>query len=252
MSSVRCAAFAAIVGVVLFGVSPSLARLVYSPTRSTEFSDPPDALPPWMQFSIPAGAPPGQSYGVGAGWLTMTTTGHTDMIFGEDTVPKVLEAFRTADFDFALQTRVQAVTDVYYEHAGILIYRDSLHWMRLICEPTDNISLQEHWAEGFRRTDVSLPGADFVLRLEHAAGGAYQGWASLDGGASFVLVGAYGSHGWTNDYIGLTVCSTPPGNVFDASFDYFRVWIPEPATLGLLALGGLAVLRRRRAAKRIR
>jgi len=36
------------------------------------------------------------------------------------------------------------------------------------------------------------------------------------------------------------------GHAFNGSIDYVQLYTPEPASLGLLALGGLALLRRRR------
>jgi regulation of enolase protein 1 (concanavalin A-like superfamily) len=201
-----------------------------NPTYSDEFNDP--NLDPKFFFDNPAPNPGGQSYSLTAnpGFLRMTTTGPTDLVGNNNSSPKILESAPPGDFQIV--SRVLASPDVIFEHAGIIVMQDSTHWIRLIRDSNqDSVYLQEGPTHGIAY--IPFSGGDVTLRLTRT-GSNYEAAFSVDG-VSFTPVGTT-VNPLTPTHIGLTIASTPPGNVFSADFDYFRV------STGGTAVGGIAEL----------
>lgn len=190
---------------------------------SDEF-DMPDLDPKW-QFDNPGPNPDGQLWSLvsSPGFLSMTTTGPTDLIGDINTAPKMLE--NSPDGDFRIVVRVLAAPDVLFEHAGILVMQSPTNWVRLIRDSNCySVYLQ---ASGGNWQCSPFSGSDVILRLTKS-GSIYEGAYSSDGGASYTVIGYIQGPG-VPAYIGTTVVSTPLDNVFSAEFDYFRVfWTPPP------------------------
>ena len=91
---------------------------------------------------------------------------------------------------------------------------------------------------------VANAGADLVDTEGYASAGALETWVSDENGAwtpvkaAVGVNGSYESDEFFNDNLG------DPDNM--VSLIGSPGIVPEPATMGLLAMGGLAVLRRRR------
>jgi len=195
---------------------------------SDEFNS---SLDPKFFFDNPAPNPGGQSYSLTAnpGFLRMTTTGSTDLCEYANTAPKILE--NAPPGDFQIVSRVLAAPDAYFEHAGIIVIQDSTHWIRLIRDSNGNgINLQEGHPGCPTLSHVDFSGGDVVLKLSRS-GNTYQAAFSTNG-VDFTPFGTT-VNSLTPTYIGMTVVSTPPDNVFSADFDYFRV--STPASVGGIA-----------------
>jgi hypothetical protein len=179
-------------------------------------------LNPNWSFVNPAPDPDGQSWSLTSspGFLTMTTTGPTDIIGSTNTAPRIIEDAPPGDFQIV--SRVIAAPDVAYEHAGILV-ESPTDWVRLVRDSFDNsVKLQSSYGSVW----TPYPGSDVVLRLAKK-GAVYEGAYSDDGGQTFAVFGEVDGPAEPVG-IGMVVASTPPGNVFSAEFDYFRVAIWSP------------------------
>jgi regulation of enolase protein 1 (concanavalin A-like superfamily) len=188
-----------------------------TPNYSDEFNG--TTLDPKWSFDNPAPNPGGQSWSLtlNPGFLTMTTTGPTDLIGGTNTAPKMLEL--APGGNFSIWVRVLAAPDIAFEHAGILVMFSPTDWVRLIRDANGNsVYLQSSTGSG---VNVPYAGHDVVLRLSKLSS-MFQGAFSVDGGLNYTVIGATIGPLYPST-IGMTIASTPAGNVFTAAFDYFRV-----------------------------
>lgn len=220
------------------------------PEYSDEFNAP--VLDPKWSFDNPGPDPGGQSWSLTSspGFLSMTTTGPTDLWGGTNTAPKMLED--SPEGNFRIIARVLAAPDVANEHAGILIMQSPTNWVRLIRDSRENsVFLQSTSASDHY---IPFSGSDVVLRLTKVGSG-FEGAFSIDGGLNYTLIGDIQGPG-NPVYVGTVVASTPEGNVFTAEFDYFRVdsvgGIIVPgltsfslAIFVLLLIGTFAIFRRK-------
>lgn len=216
---------------IVAGQDSFSARLLGSnPTFSDEFGSP--ELDPKFFFDNPAPNPEGQSYSLteNPGFLRMTTTGPTDLFGSTNTAPKILENGPAGDFQIV--SRVLALPDVGFEHAGVIVIQDSTHWVRLIRDSRDDSVYLQEGPDVFV-SYVPFSGGDVVLRLTRT-GSTYEA-AFSPTGDNFTEVGST-VNSLMPTYIGMTIVSTPPGNVFTADFDYFRVFTDS----GVGAVGGIA------------
>lgn len=212
---------------VLIGVAPlwSVAPQAMSDLQyySDEFET--FILDPKWTFDNPAPNPEGQTWSLetNPGFLTMTTTGPTDLIDETNTAPKMLQASPLGDF--SITARVLADPDVSFEHAGIIVFSSTSSWVRLIRDARAN-SVYLQTGPNAYGSYVPFPGSDVVLKLTKT-GTTYEGQYSTDGGFTFLPIGSVQGP-LDPESIGTTVVSTPVDNVFTGQFDYFRVSADPP------------------------
>jgi len=211
-----------IVVAVMLGVSAVLGADVRAQSSHEIYCDDFNSaqLDPKWTFVNPATNPEGQSWSLteNPGFLTMTTTGPTDLIGDNNTAPRMFQV--APEGDYVIEVRVLADPDVAFEHAGILVMTTPTSWVRLI---RDYLYQSVYLQTGPSAIGWHVPttASDVILRLTKV-GSTYDGSFSTDGGETFEWVGEVdGPEEATN--IGTTVVSTPAGNVFTAQFDYFRV-----------------------------
>ena len=97
--------------------------------------------------------------------------------------------------------------------------------VRLLRDSNGNtVFLQQQENGSSTGSSIYYDGSDVILRLTKT-GNSYVGTFSMDK-SSFTTVGNF-TNQFKPSLIGLTIVSTPPENVFSASFDYFRVYTPN-------------------------
>ncbi len=227
-------------------VNPLMA--LGEPTRSTA-GWPPGTSADVTPFNGPWQATELVSIGRG-GWLTVKfdspVEDHPQNPFGVDLV-----VFGNAAFmDTAWPNGVAGTPAALFgaETSTVSVSQDGLTWVNVPGADADG------WWPTLGYTDSSGPYAgdgtvptDFTQPVNPAA--------DADGKTFAELVALYdGSGGGTGvdlagtglDWIQYVRVSVPASNAFDVEIDAFSDVAPEPATLGLLALGAAAALRRRR------
>ena len=157
------------------------------------------------------------------GSLTITSPVNTDLGGVTDDAPTVLQ---TVSGDFTVMTKVTGDFVVSGGHAGLLVYVDNLHFMRL--ERRDGQLIQLGGKDGaeFIYYQFTLPSQvnPTFLKLEKT-GTIISGYWSTDG-ANWNLLGQTEPFtGSGQVYAGLFVL-TQGTSSFPVAFDYFRFFIP--------------------------
>jgi hypothetical protein len=85
----------------------------------------------------------------------------------------------------------------------------------------------------------------FVIDIAAGGAGTHQLSISIDGGAAAVVDVTVGDDPEYDDINHIAMGSSGTGGITAFDVDYFKA-VPEPATIALLGLGGLALIRKRR------
>jgi regulation of enolase protein 1 (concanavalin A-like superfamily) len=228
--------------VVFTVLAVSLLTLAYgisfaaaSPAYIDEFAGP--TLLPFWQTSGNLGSI--FDLTANSGSLTITSPGSVDLGGATNDAPKLLQPVTG---DFIAETKVTGDFTVSGSHAGLLIYIDDSHFMRL--ERRDGQKIQLGGKDGgefiFGQYTLSSQVNPTCLKLEKT-GTTIKGYWSSDGGITWNLLS------WTEPftgtgqvYIGLFVISQNAVS-FPAVFDYFH---PVPEVIFVLPeypLGALCI-----------
>jgi hypothetical protein len=113
--------------------------------------------------------------------------------------------------------------------------------------PTGNIETGDTGIASYVPVDDATAWHTFVIDIMAGGAGTHQLSISVDGGAPTLLdVTAADDYEWDDPAIStIAMGSSGTGGITAFDVDYIRV-VPEPATIALLGLGGLALLRRKR------
>jgi cytochrome c len=157
-----------------------------------------------------------------SGSLTINSPINTDLGGSTNDAPKILQ---TVSGDFTVFTKVDADFSVSGGHAGLLVYVDDSHFMRL--ERRDGQKIQLGGKDGgeFIYDQFTLPSNvnPTYLKLEKT-GTTISGYWSADGVTWNLLSWTEPFTGSGQVYVGLFVL-TQGASSFPVAFDYFRFFI---------------------------
>ncbi len=175
------------------------------------------------------------------GYIAITSPANNDLGGTTNSAPRIMQ---TVTGDFAVVTRVLGTYTAAGVHAGILVYIDDTHFMRVEVRNTNAFQIGGKNGPTFVSSSVagSVPIAPVYLKMEKI-GTSITGYWSSDGttwtqfGPTYTLTGADGTV-----QIGLFVINQNTGvPSFTASFDFFHITPINLFVLPEYPLGTLAI-----------